>query len=93
MEKLDNDELHILYSSPNSIRHIKSRRMRWVGHVARIGRGEYTGFWWESQKERAHLEGEGIDGRMGSEWNLGRLAGGAQSGSRWLRIWTGGGLL
>jgi hypothetical protein len=35
--KLNNEELHIIYSSPNIIRQIKSRRMRWVGHVARIG--------------------------------------------------------
>jgi hypothetical protein len=32
--KLHNEELHNLYSSPNSIRMIKSRRMRWLGHVA-----------------------------------------------------------
>jgi hypothetical protein len=31
---LCNEELHILYSSPNIIRQIKSRRMRWAGHVA-----------------------------------------------------------
>jgi hypothetical protein len=37
--KLRNDELHNLYSSPNIVRVIKSRRMRWVGHVARIGEG------------------------------------------------------
>jgi hypothetical protein len=35
--KLHNEELHNLYSSPNIIRMIKSRRMRWVGHVARMG--------------------------------------------------------
>jgi hypothetical protein len=35
--KLHNEELHILYSSPNIIRRIKSRRMRWAGHVARMG--------------------------------------------------------
>jgi hypothetical protein len=34
---LYSEELHNLYSSPNIIRHIKSRRMRWVGHVARMG--------------------------------------------------------
>jgi hypothetical protein len=34
--KLQNEELHILYSSPN-IRQIKSRRMSWMGHVARMG--------------------------------------------------------
>jgi hypothetical protein len=33
-------------------------------------------FWWESPNERDHLEDQGIDGRMGSEWILGRLAGG-----------------
>jgi hypothetical protein len=35
--KLHNKELHDLYSSPSIIRIIKSRRMRWVGHVARLG--------------------------------------------------------
>ena len=35
--KLHNDKLIDLYSSPNIIRVIKSRRMRWAGHVARIG--------------------------------------------------------
>jgi hypothetical protein len=35
--KLHNDELHILYSSPNIFRVIKSGRMRWVVHVARMG--------------------------------------------------------
>jgi hypothetical protein len=37
--KLHNEELHILYSSPNIIRQIKSRRLRWAGHVARVGEG------------------------------------------------------
>jgi hypothetical protein len=35
--ELHNEELHILYSSPNIIRQIKSRRTRWAGHVARMG--------------------------------------------------------
>jgi uncharacterized membrane protein len=35
--KLHNEELHNLYSLPNIIRMIKSRRMRWAGHVARMG--------------------------------------------------------
>jgi hypothetical protein len=38
--KLHNDELHSLYSSPNIVRVIKSRRMRWAGHVARMGEGK-----------------------------------------------------
>jgi hypothetical protein len=37
--KLHNDELHSLYSSPNIVRVIKSRRMSWAGHVARMGEG------------------------------------------------------
>jgi hypothetical protein len=37
--KLHNDELHSLYSPPNIVRVIKSRRMRWAGHVARMGEG------------------------------------------------------
>jgi hypothetical protein len=36
--KLHNEELHDLYSSPSINRIIKSRRMRWTGHVARMGR-------------------------------------------------------
>jgi len=41
--KLHNEELNDLYSSPNVVRVIKSRRMRWAGHVARMGeeRGVY----------------------------------------------------
>jgi hypothetical protein len=35
--KLHNDELHDLCSSPNTFRVIKPRRMRWAGHVARMG--------------------------------------------------------
>ena len=34
--KLHNTELHALHSSPNIIRNLKSRRMRWAGHVARM---------------------------------------------------------
>jgi hypothetical protein len=36
---LHNDELHDLYSSPNIVRMIKSRRMRWAAHVARMEEG------------------------------------------------------
>ena len=45
-KKLHNEELNYLYCSPNIVRVIKSRRIRWARHVARMGRGEvYTGFW------------------------------------------------
>jgi hypothetical protein len=36
-KKLHSEELHVLYSSPNIVRQIKSRRMRWAGHMARTG--------------------------------------------------------
>ena len=37
LRRLNNEELNDLYSSPNIVRVIKSRRMRWAGHVARMG--------------------------------------------------------
>jgi hypothetical protein len=44
--KLHNDELHSLYSSP-----IKSRRMRWAGHVACMGERCLQGFGWEARRQ------------------------------------------
>jgi hypothetical protein len=55
-------------------------------------RGKCTRFWLESPNERDHFEDQGVDGRIGSEWILGRLAGSVESRSSWLRIVTGGGL-
>jgi hypothetical protein len=53
--KLHNEELQNSYSSPNIIRIIKSRRMRWAGHEAQMGRRRlHRGYWWESQKETDH---------------------------------------
>jgi hypothetical protein len=52
-KKLHNKEFHDLYSSPSIIRIIKSRRMRWAGHVALRGRsGKRIDSWWESHRER-----------------------------------------
>jgi hypothetical protein len=72
--KLHNEKLHNLYSSPNIIRQIKSTRMRWVGHVARMEeeRNVYRVLMGKSEGNN-HLEGQGIDGRMRSEWILGTL--------------------
>jgi hypothetical protein len=45
LRKLHNEQLNDLYGSPNNVRVIKSIRIRWAGHVARMERGEaYTGF-------------------------------------------------
>jgi hypothetical protein len=73
--RLHSGELHNLYSSPDTIRQIKSRRMRWARHVACMGE-VCKGFWWESPKEKDHLKDQSVDGRMGSKWTLGKLVGG-----------------
>jgi hypothetical protein len=49
--KLHSEELHILYSSPNIFRQIKSRRMRWAGHVARMGEDCVQGFDGKARKK------------------------------------------
>jgi hypothetical protein len=50
--RLQNDELHNLYSSPNTVRVIKSRRMRWAGHVALMGEGRGVMCWEAQRQER-----------------------------------------
>jgi hypothetical protein len=52
-KKLHSEELRNLHSSPNIIRQIKSRRMRWHAWEKR---GKCTRLWWESLKERDQLE-------------------------------------
>jgi len=70
--KLHYEELNDLYSSPIIVRVIKSRRMRWAGHVARMRRGEaYTGFWWGNLRERDYLGDPSVDGsKYVSEYEL-----------------------
>ena len=58
--KLHNEELNDLYCSPNIVRVIKSRRIRWEGHVALMGER----FWWGNLRERDHLLDPGLDGRI-----------------------------
>jgi hypothetical protein len=71
--KLRNDELHSLYSSLNTVRVIKSRRMRWVGHVACMGegRGVYRILVGRPKGKRP-LEDLGIGGRITLRWALRR---------------------
>ena len=87
--KLHNEELSDLYSLPNILRVIKSRRMRWTGHVARMGEG-YTGFWWGNLRERDHGGDPEVDGRIILRWIFEEVAGGcgdwmelAQDRDRW----------
>ena len=67
--KLHNEELNDPYSSANNVQVIKSRSMRWTGHVAHMGRGDaYTGLWWGNLRERDHLGDPGVDGRIILRW-------------------------
>ena len=89
--RLHNEELKDLYSSPNIVRVIKSRRMRWAGHVAHVGeeRG-CIGSWWGYWKERDHWGDLGVDGGIILEWISRRWDVGMWTGLGWPRIRTGG---
>jgi hypothetical protein len=71
---LHNDGLHSLYSSPNIVRVIKSRRMRWAGHVAfmREGRGVYRVLVVGRPKGKRQLGRLSVGGRIKLSWTLGR---------------------
>jgi hypothetical protein len=76
-----NEELHNFYSSPDIIRQVKSRRMRWAGHVARMGeRRKVYRVLVGKPEGKNHLEDQGVGGKMGSEWILRRLTWGGGCG-------------
>ena len=87
--RMHNKELNDLYSSPNIVRVIKSRRMRWAGQVARTGekRG-CIGSCWGNRRERDHWGGLGVDGWIILGW-ISRI----WTGLSWPSIGTGGGRL
>jgi hypothetical protein len=91
--KLHSEELHNLYLSPNIIRHIISRRMRWAGHVARLG-GERKVY----KVLVGKPEGKRSLGRSKHRWEDGirmylREIGWSVETFSWLRIGAGGAFL
>jgi hypothetical protein len=92
--RLHNEELNDLYCSPNIVRVIKSRRMRWAGHVARMGeeRAVYRVLV-GNRRERDHWGDLGVDGWIILGWISSRWYVGIWTGLGWPRIETGGGRL
>jgi len=75
--RLHNEELNDLYSSPSIVRVIKSRRMRWAGHVAHMGEeGGCIGCWWGNRREGDHWGDLGIGGWITLGWISRRWDGG-----------------
>ena len=86
--------LNDLYSSPNIVRVIKYRRMRWAGHVAHMGeeRG-CIGSCWGNRREGDHWGDLGVDRWIILGWISRRWDVGIWSGFGWPRIEKGGGRL
>jgi hypothetical protein len=73
--KLHSKELHNLYLSPDIIRQVKTRRMTWAGHVARMGEKRKLYMVLVGKPEgKNHLEDQGVGGKLGSELIFGKLA-------------------
>jgi len=91
---LHNEELNDLYSSPNIVRVIKWRRMRWAGHVAHMGeeRG-CIGSCCGNRRKRDYWGDLGLDGWIIVGWISRRWNVGIWTGLAWPRIGTVGGRL
>jgi len=67
--KIHNEELNYLYTSPNIVRAMKLRRMRWAGHAARMGeRRGLCIFLFGKPEGKNRLEDVGVDGRIILRW-------------------------
>ena len=66
--KLHNAELHALYSSPNIIRNLKSRRLRWAGHTARMEQFRNAYRVLVGKPENKRPLGGDVDGRIILKW-------------------------
>jgi hypothetical protein len=91
-KKLYNEEFCDLYSSPSIIRIIKSRRMRWTGHVARMGEKRNTYRLMVGRPEGKRPIGRPTTRRWvdNIKMNLGETGWGVLTGLVWLRIGTSG---
>jgi len=89
--RLCNEELHNLYIIPNIITVMKSRRVRWAGHVVRMGemRNAYNILVGKSEGKK-HSEDLRLDGNIILESILGKQGGKLWTGFIWFRIWTSG---
>ena len=93
-KKLHNEELNDLYSLPNIVWMVKSKRMRWAGHVARMGEDRGVHMVLVGRPEgKMHWEDQDVDGRIILRWIFRKLEGVVGIGWSWLRIRTGGGHL
>jgi hypothetical protein len=92
--KLHNEELNDLYSLPNIVRVVKSRRMSWVGHVACMDeeRGVHRVLVGKPEGKRP-LGRQDIDGRIMLRWIFRKLEGVVGTGWSWHRIGASGGHL
>ena len=91
--KLHNEELRDLFSLPNIVRVVKSRRMRWVGHVVRMGEGRGVHRVVVGKPEGKRPLGDpDVDGMIILRWIFGKWEG-VETGWSWLRTGTGGGHL
>jgi len=93
--RFHNVELSDLYSSPNIVRVIKWRRMRWAGHVACMGEERLgcIGSWWGNRREGEHWGDLGVDGWIILGWISRKWNVGIWTGLAWPKIETGGGRL